>query len=149
MLIAKHGILLKKHQYEQLRLIVKILIYYRDLVNQIIDKKFKQDSYDWSVKYKYYFTKGEKENDLKVKVRIFLTIQDFKLIKTFLFKLKFIKFKSLDASLLYGFDYIGSTSIDNLLLQSPKMEFSFSQLLKTISNKSYPLIHGENVFNLL
>ena len=68
MLISKHGILLKKHQYEQLRLIVKILIYYRDFVNQIIDKKLKQDSYDWSIKFKYYFSKDEKEEDLKIKV---------------------------------------------------------------------------------
>ena len=70
MLISKHGILLKKHQYEQLRLIVKILIYYRDFANQIIEKKLSQDSFDWMVKLKYYFSKNEKEDNLKINVTI-------------------------------------------------------------------------------
>jgi hypothetical protein len=69
MLSPKSGILLKKHQYEQLRLIVKILIYYRDFINQIIEKKLDTKSYEWNVKFKYSFSINEsKEETLSIHV---------------------------------------------------------------------------------
>ena len=90
--MPKHGVLLKKHQYEQLRLIVKILIYYRDLVNQIIEKKINIQSYDWLVKFKYYLTTVEKGLELNIKVKIilfginFLIQLKFNLIQVIRFK---------------------------------------------------------------
>lgn len=58
-------------------------------------------------------------------------------------------FQSLATTFFYGFDYVMSSTVDNssLLLQSPKMEFVLSNILKILGNKSYPLVYGRNVKN--
>lgn len=65
------GVLLKKRQHKNIQLIIKLLIQYRDLLNQIGSQKIQIDDYEWLSKFKYQIeNESTKTNTLNLIVKV-------------------------------------------------------------------------------
>lgn len=117
---SKSAILISSEQNEKLNLVIKIFIYYKNLINKIIIKNLNPDSAEWLQTPRFYFV-----NDANSKVTI--KINDFEIN--------------------YGFQYYSFDNDDecSIVYQSKQVENILTYLINIIQSKSSSLLHGKKV----
>ena len=115
------GIIIKSHQHHKMRLIVKLLIYYKNLINELLTKNCNSTSIEWLSRIRYYAVTEDNEFNVLI--------------------------KTLDTEVYYGFEYHSYYGDDafSLNYDNPDVENILTCLISLIKNKSNPLIHGEYV----
>ncbi len=110
----KSIVLIKQSQSKKIESIILILLYYRDLVDNILTHALGSESFEWLSQFRYGFVANE------------------------------VDIKCLGGVFRYGFDYVFKNSVSTLLVYSTKQQYTMSQIMTSISNRSNPLIHGSN-----
>jgi GTPase SAR1 family protein len=118
-------ILVKQSQTKKIELIVLVLLYYRDLINSILDKSLGPSSFEWLSQLRYAFDASTNEVEIKC-------LMD-----------------SSATSVHYGFDYVFTSALSNLLVYSPRQQYTMAQIMVALANRSNPLLHSSNAESTL
>lgn len=116
----KSAIIMSSEQNEKFNLVIKIFIYYKQLVEDLITKNLNVDSNEWRKIPKFYFVK---DTDTRVIIKIF------------------------DFEINYGFQYYSCHNDDEctMIYQSKQVESILSHLVNIIQSKASSLLHGKKV----
>ena len=116
----KSAIIMSSEQHDKLDLVTKILIYYKNLIKDIISKNSSVTSIEWLQTPKFYFVK---EAESKVVIKI------------------------LNYEINYGFQYYSSNIDDDCLLiyKSSEIHQIVTHVINIILSKSSTLLHGKKV----
>lgn len=103
-------------------MIIKLLVYYRNVLCELIEKQCTISSFEWLSKVRYYVEQSD--NELNVLVR------------------------TKNSEIFYGFQYQclnANDDVFSLFYQSDQVEKSVSYMIDLMHWKSNPLVHGQNV----
>lgn len=108
-------------------MIIKLLVYYRNILCELIQKQRTANSSEWLSKVRYYVEQSDNELNVLVKTN--------------------------NSEIFYGFQYQCfnvNDDVFSLFYQSEQVEKSVSYMIDLVHSKSSPLIHGQHVrfFNL-
>ncbi|CAF0814108.1 unnamed protein product [Brachionus calyciflorus] len=120
----KSAIIISSEQREKLDLITKILIYYKNVIKEILNKNLNINSTEWLQIPKFYYIK---DTETKVVIKI------------------------LNYEINYGFQYY-SSNIDEdcfLIYQSLEIQKIMTHLVNIILSNSSSLLHGKKNLNIL
>ncbi len=140
------GALLNDEQHSKLELILKVSIYYRNLIKKLISKNANSKSKDWLSRIRYYYEKVD-ETDKRVVVKvIILRIIVYIYLDLFCMFYSSIE-KTQYSEVNYGFQYNSSLykDDDSFMNESEEIEKIISFGIDAIHNRSSPLFHGKNV----
>jgi hypothetical protein len=116
---ANLGILITKEQHEKVELVIKILVYYKSLIMNLLKRNSDIKSDEWLRKFRFYYSKESGTVVIKVgKIEV-----------------------------NYGFQYYSLTTDNDCqsFYESAELEKILTNLLSIITNKSNPLLHGNKV----
>lgn len=119
------GLIINSQQKEKLDMIIKLLVYYKNILCELIQKQCTANSSEWLSKVRYYVEQSDNELNVLVKTK--------------------------NSEIFYGFQYQCfnvNDDVFSLFYQSEQVEKSVSYMIDLVHSKSSPLVHGQHVRSL-
>lgn len=116
------GLVISSEEHEKISMIIKLLVFYKDMLGELIAKQCNITSPEWLKKIRYYAENVNNEFNVIV--------------------------KSNESEIYYGFQYhssCGDDGVFGLQYETSQVEETISYLMRLVKAKSSPLVHGNYV----